>query len=138
MADMPSQPESTQPAPGTPEPSEEPLAEEPPTIPEPAPEPVPEPVVPAPRRWIVAEVLDVEEASGEPFAVMIEAGEPAGIREGMRGELVEGDVVIGTIEIVDVYPSGSRARIVGPLSAPVSFDTVSRIPLDAPNPPDGE
>ena len=84
--------------------------------------------------WIVAEVLDVEETAGVPSAVMIEAGEPDGVEAGMLGELFEGDEVIGQIEIVDVYPTGSRARIVGPLSAPVSFDTFSRIRV----PPDGE
>jgi hypothetical protein len=123
------------------EPAEEPTAPraaEPPVPPAPVPAPLPEPP-PAPEpTWVVAEVLDVEEASGKPAAVMIEAGEPDGIRAGMRGELVEEDVVIGRIEVVDVYPSGSRARIVGPLLAPVSFDTVSRIAVDQNVPPDGE
>ena len=83
---------------------------------------------------MIAEVLDVEETDGEVSAVMVEAGAPDGMRPGMQGELFEGDTAIGEIEIVDVYDTGSRARIVGPLSAPVSFDTLSRIAI----PPDGE
>ena len=95
------------------------------------------PGVPAPQ-WIVAEVLDVEEEAGEPSAVMIEAGAPDGVREGMRGELVDGETVIGEIEVTDVYKSGSRARLLGPLSAPVSFDTVSRIPVPPESSPNGK
>ena len=60
----------------------------------------------------------------------------------MQGVLFEGDVVIGRIEVVDVYPTGSRARILGELSAPVSFDTFSRIEIpqgpDGPPPQTGE
>ncbi len=92
---------------------------------------------PAPR-WIRSEVLDIEESGGEPSAVMIEAGVPEGVQEGMQGELINGETVIGRIEIVDVYKSGSRARIVGPLSAPVSFDTVSRIPVPPEIPQNGK
>lgn len=85
--------------------------------------PEPEPV------WIEAVVLDVEETDGKPSAVMLEAGYPAGVRPGMSGELFDAGREIGRIEVVDVYPSGSRARILGSLSAPISFDTVSRIEI---------
>jgi hypothetical protein len=97
-------------------------------VPLPKPPPAPESI------WIVAEVLDVEETDGEVSAVMVEAGVPDGIQPGMQGELFEGENTIGRIEVIDVYPAGSRARIVGPLAAPVSFDTLSRIEI----PPDGE
>lgn len=92
-------------------------------------------VVEAPPQpvWLTSEVLDVEETSGRPSAVMLEAGAPDGVSSGMRGELFEGDAVIGRIEIVDVYPTGSRAKILGGLSAPVSFDTYSRIELSPPD-----
>jgi hypothetical protein len=118
---------------------EQQIVEEPvvPAEAEPVPEPIEElpPEPPAPQAvWVVAEVLDVEEADGEPTAVMIEAGAPDGIVPGLQGELYEDDAVIGQIEVVEVYPSGSRAKIVGPLTAPVSFDTLSRIQI----PPDGE
>lgn len=112
----------------------EPESAETPTAAVPVPETPPEAEPETEPVWVVAEVLDVEETSGEPSAVMIEAGEPEGMRAGMQGELFEGEAVIGEIEIVEVYPTGSRARIVGPLSAPVSFDTFSRIRI----PPDGE
>jgi len=115
---------------------EQPVVEEP--VAPPPPETVAEPIEELPPEpqavWVVAEVLDVEEADGEPTAVMIEAGAPDGIVPGLQGELYEEDAVIGQIEVVEVYPSGSRAKIVGPLTAPVSFDTLSRIQI----PPDGE
>lgn len=127
----------------------EPARQTPDTGPEPEPEPEapPEPELPLPLEpeagpalppepastWVVAEVLDVEETSGSPTAVMVEAGTPDGISPGMTGELYEGDTVIGQIEVVDVYPTGSRARIQGTLSAPISFDTLSRIEI----PPEG-
>ena len=111
---------------------------------EPIPEPTPvgpvvgpaEPPPPEPE-WVVAEVLDVEEEDGRPTAVMLEAGLPDGVATGMRGELFEGDQVIGTIAVLDVYPTGCRARIVGELVAPVSFDTLSRIEIPAPRPTSG-
>lgn len=120
-------------------PPEAPLGTEPPGEPmgPPTPPPPETPETPAARpgaSWIVAEVLDVEEVSGRARTVMIEAGEPDGVEAGMEGVLVDGETEIGRIEIVEVYPTGSRARIVGVLSGPVSFDTLSRIRV----PPDGE
>lgn len=107
------------PEPEPPPPTEPPPPQELVTLPEPPPPPGP--------IWVVAEVLDVEEAGGTTTAVMLEAGAPDGISPGMQGELYEGDTVIGRIEVVDVYPSGSRARITSRLTAPISFDTLSRI-----------
>jgi hypothetical protein len=125
MAKRP-QPSVVDPAPTELQPTEAPESIGPELAPSIAVPPPPEPV------WVVAEVLDVEETAGRPSAVMVEAGVPDGIGPGMQGELFEGDAIIGRIEVVDVYPTGSRAKILGELSAPVSFDTFSRIEI--PNP----
>jgi hypothetical protein len=127
------------PAPGASTPPDIPLATTRPAPEKPKPDdaleaPLDEPIAGPQPTWVVAEVLDVEKSDGKLSAVMVEAGTPDGIRPGMQGELFEGETVIGRIEIVDVYPTGSRARIVGTLSAPVSFDTLSRIEI----PPNGE
>jgi hypothetical protein len=85
------------------------------------------PPPPAPRNWIGSEVLEVERQGGEPVAVLLEAGTSQGMKPGLRGELVEGDKTIAQLEVVDVYAEGSRARIIGALTAPITLDTSARI-----------
>lgn len=82
---------------------------------------------PPPPTFFESEVLEVERAGGEPVAVLIEAGTAQGMVPGQTGELIEGDVVIGKLEIVDVYAEGSRARILGGLTAPITLDTRARL-----------
>jgi len=72
---------------------------------------------------INADILELERSGGEPNAVLLEASRADGIRPGDRGRLVEGERVIGELEVVDVYDEAIRARIVGGLSAPITFDT---------------
>jgi hypothetical protein len=84
--------------------------------------PKPPPLVP-----VSAEVLEVERNGGEPAAVLLGAGTQQGIAAGQRGELVDGEQVIGQLEVVDVYEDGCRAKIVGGLTAPISLDTGARI-----------
>jgi hypothetical protein len=45
----------------------------------------------------------------------------------MSGELVRDGRVIGKLEVVDVYAAGSRAKILGGLSAPITLDTSARL-----------
>ncbi len=59
--------------------------------------------------------------------MLLEAGTGTGVQRGMRGELRDGDITIGEIEIEAVYAQGSRARILGGLSAPITFDTRARM-----------
>jgi hypothetical protein len=100
-----------------------------PTIPPGASTPSPTPP-PAPRPqpvWVDAEVLEVERNAGEPEFVLIDAGKPKGIRPGHTGQLVQNGRPIGEIEVKEVYDAGSRARIVGPLQAPITIETKAQI-----------
>jgi hypothetical protein len=72
-------------------------------------------------------VIEVERAGGEPIAILLEAGTSQGVKPGQSGELIESGQVIGRIEVVDVYSAGSRARIVGGLSSPITLDTRARL-----------
>jgi hypothetical protein len=72
---------------------------------------------------VESELLEVERSGGTPVAVLIEAGIAEGVRQGMRGELVDRGRVIGRIEVIKAYSAGSRAKIVGALSGKVSQDT---------------
>lgn len=97
--------------------------------------PRPPPPPPEPRfELLESEVLEVEGRAGDPRAVLIDVGRNDGIRPGMRGRLREDGRAIATVEIEDVYPDGSRARIEGTLEAPITPDTVVEIdiPVDAP------
>ena len=89
--------------------------------------PPPPPPPTTPKVWIASEVLEVERQGSEPVAVLLEAGTSQGMKPGLTGELVEADQVIGKLEVVDVYAEGSRARIVGALTAPITLDTTARL-----------
>lgn len=82
------------------------------------------------KRRLTSEVLDVEEDGGVPTFVLIEAGETEGIRPGMKGQLLERGARIAEIEVVEVFPEGSRARIQGEPGAPVdAMHVVAEITL---------
>ena len=95
--------------------------------PKPRPAPSPPPAAEPAAEPVMSDVLEVERQGRVPVAVLIEAGAEEGIRPGLAGELVEGDQVIGKLEVVDVYPEGSRARIVGGLAASITLDTRARV-----------
>ncbi len=81
---------------------------------------------PEPKPRLVAVeggLLEVERDGGEPVSVLIDVGTGEGLAVGQQGKLVEGGQVIGRIEVVDVYAQGSRARILGALSAPITLQT---------------
>jgi hypothetical protein len=105
-------------------------------IAEPRPQATPEASenVPAPTPRTVrleSELLEVERSGGAAVAVLIEAGIAEGIRQGMRGELVERGRVIGRIEVVKAYSAGSRAKIVGGLSGKLTQDARAVFQLPA-------
>lgn len=74
-----------------------------------------------------ANVLEVEGRAGAATFVLLDAGEGAELRAGMRGKLVDGGKSLGAIVIQDVYPDGSRARVEGPLAGAISPRTVAEI-----------
>jgi hypothetical protein len=94
----------------------------------PRPAAAPTPPKPARQPAIESEVLEVERTGSEPTAVLLEASSSDGVRAGSKGVLLDaGGGEIGRIEIVDVYAAGSRARIIGGLSAPITLDTRAQI-----------
>lgn len=80
----------------------------------------------------VSPILEVEGSLGDPQAVLLESGRGEGLRAGLQGRLKEGERVLAPVEIVETYPDGSRARLDGPLQAPITADTVAEIdvPVD--------
>ena len=93
----------------------------------PAPPPPPPPP-PAPRfETRRAAVLEVEDARSAQPSVLLDAGEAAGLRPGLRGVLVDGGKKLADVVIVNVYPDGSRARIEGVLAGTISPRTVAEI-----------
>ena len=89
------------------------------------------PPPPRPRfESISAEVIEIEGRPGDPHAVLIDRGRSDGMRPGLRGRLLENGEEIATVEIVDAYADGSRARIEGSLQAPITAHT--RVEIDVP------
>jgi hypothetical protein len=85
---------------------------------------------PKPRpefRVVKSEILEVEREGGEPTFVLIEAGERQALTPGLSGQLVENGNPIAEIKVVEVFPDGSRVRIVDRLSAPITIETTAEI-----------
>jgi len=74
-----------------------------------------------------SEVIEIERSAGVPVAVMIEAGTPTGVSRGLTGRLVDDGREIGRIEILDVYPGASRAKILGELSGEITGATIAEV-----------
>ena len=73
-------------------------------------------------RTVGSEVLEISGAE-----VLIGAGTAQGIQPGYRGTLLEGGRAIAEIQIVAVYQEGSRARIEGTPSAPITPETRAEV-----------
>jgi len=78
-------------------------------------------------RVVKSEILEVEREGGEPTFVLIEAGERQALTPGLSGQLVENGNRIAGIKVVEVFPDGSRVRIVDRLSAPITIETTAEI-----------
>jgi hypothetical protein len=90
--------------------------------------PAPPPPPPAPRfETRRAAVLEVEGERTQAPTVLLDAGEAAQLRPGMRGVLVDAGKKLGQVVIVNVYPDGSRARVDGALAGPITPRTVAEI-----------
>jgi hypothetical protein len=84
----------------------------------------PKPAPQGPRyRQVSAVVLEVE--GGD--AVLIDKGRRQGLAVGQRGRLLEAGRKIADIEILAVYPDGSRAAIRGELSGGITPSTVAEV-----------
>jgi hypothetical protein len=77
--------------------------------------------------FVRAEVLDVESEPGGARFVLLDKGLPSGLREQMRGALLDAGEPIGRFVIVEVYEDGCRARIEGQLAREVGIDTLAEI-----------
>ena len=59
--------------------------------------------------------------------MLLGAGRDQGIAIGDRGRLLQADTVRGHFEVVDVYPEGSRATLIGSVNGAVSAATRAEI-----------
>jgi hypothetical protein len=99
--------------------------------PRPAPKPRAAPPKPAaPRfRTVKGALLEVEGRADGGEAVLIDQGSRAGIERGQRGRLLVGGRKVAEIEIVDVYPDGSRALVRGSAGSALTPDTVAEVDI---------
>jgi len=81
------------------------------------------PAPPPPPRITTTSVVEVEHGQNDAQFATIAAGERAGVRAGAHGRLIDGGRTIGTFEVVEVYPAGSRVRIQGRLASPITART---------------
>jgi hypothetical protein len=96
--------------------------------PPPPPAPVAPPPPPAPRFDTVETTLvEVERPRDDGQFATIVGGAGMGFRPGLRGRLLDGDRVLASFEIVEVYAGGSRVKIHGRLSGPVSGRTAVQV-----------
>lgn len=99
--------------------------------PKPKPKPVSPPRPPReepPRfRTVKAVVLEVEARADGGEAVLIDQGSRSGIAAGQRGRLLLGGKKLADLEVVDVYPDGSRAWIRGASGAAITPQTVAEV-----------
>ncbi len=84
---------------------------------------------PAPRvEKLTGTVIEVEDATGGKVgAVIIDLGAQRGVQTGMRGRLLDRGRPIASIEIIEVYRTGSRARVDGYVSGSIGASTVVEV-----------
>lgn len=91
-------------------------------------QPKPRPAPRAPRYSAVeATLLEVETRDDGSEAVLLDKGSRVGIAPGQKGRLLQDGETIAEIEILDVYPDGSRAVIRGSLGAAITPSTVAEV-----------
>ncbi len=76
---------------------------------------------------VSARILEVENPPGGERKVLIDLGESRGMTPGLRGRLIEDGSPIGEIEIIEVFPDGSRARLEGTSSVRITPKTSAEI-----------
>jgi hypothetical protein len=100
--------------------------------PKPKPKPAPR-AAPAPKpaaakfRTVKGQLLEVEARPDGGETVLIDQGSRSGVERGQRGRLLNGGRKVAEIEILDVYPDGSRALVRGSLGSALTPDTVAEV-----------
>jgi hypothetical protein len=88
----------------------------------------PKPVAVVPRfEQVTALVLEIERRANGGDAILIDKGHKAGLARGQKGRLLKNGERIAEIEILEVFPDGSRAAIVGVLSTTITPSTVAEV-----------
>jgi hypothetical protein len=83
---------------------------------------------PAPAVTVfTSRVVEFAQGQGDKQFATIAGGTKAGLAKGMKGRLLDGGRVIGSFEVVDVYPAGSKVQIQGKLAAPITGQTVVEV-----------
>ena len=91
----------------------------------------PPPPAPLPPQFEVleSEVLEHERRPGEPESVLLSRGRQDGLVENLYGRLLNGDAEIARIQLIDVYPDGSRARLLDTPQAVITPSTRAEIDI---------
>ena len=100
---------------------------------EPPPPPAPKPLPPQ-FKALGSKVLEYERRPGEPESVLLSLGSDDGLVEDLFGRLLNGDDEIAKIQVVDVYPAGSRARLLESPKAVITPATHAEIDIPVAQP----
>ena len=101
---------------------------------EPPPEPTP---IPEPQfETLTSEVLEVVARPNQPDTVLLSKGSSDAVREDLYGRLIKDGAEIVEIQIIEVYPDGSRARLLDYPVEPIDHTTMAEIdiPISGPAP----
>jgi hypothetical protein len=95
---------------------------------EPPPEPTPLPEEPQ-FETLTSEVLEVVARPNQPDSVLLSKGSSDAVREDLYGRLIKDGAEIVKIQIIEVYPDGSRAQLLDYPVEPIDHTTVAEIDI---------
>ncbi len=79
-----------------------------------------------------AEIVRVEGLSGLPSYIVLDAGSRDELRAGLAGELLEDGAPIAAFELIQVDDRSSRARLLRPPTAAITYATRARVRVPLP------
>jgi hypothetical protein len=85
-----------------------------------------------PELWMHAEIVRVEGRAGLPTYVVLDAGRRDELRVGLAGELLEDETSIAAFELIEVDDRSSRARLLRPPTAAITYATRARVRVPLP------
>jgi hypothetical protein len=91
----------------------------------PPPKPPPEPQF----ETLTSEVLEVEAHPNQPDTVLLSKGSRDAVRVDLYGRLIKDGAEIVKIQIIEVYPDGSRAQLLDFPVEPIDHTTVAEIDI---------